>query len=182
LIQRTPDVLWTHSPPAAQATTQATTTLPIVVGVRSNLVAQGLAAGLAHPGGNLTGFALRDIELTGKRLELLTAAVPAIARVAILVAPTIRAHDDVPSTLAPEALTLGVQLQRVAADTPEAFEDAFAAMGQGRAEARMIMDVPVFARNRHRLFALARLHRLPTVSGTRFFAEAGSLLAYGANV
>ena len=46
----------------------------------------------------------------------------------------------------------------------------------------MIMDVPVFARNRHRLFELTRLHRLPTVSGTRFFAEAGSLLAYGANV
>jgi len=182
LIQRTPDILWTHSPPAAQATAQATTTIPIVVGVSSNLVAQGLAAGLAHPGGNLTGFELRDIELTGKRLELLKAAVPAIARVAVLVDPTIRAHDDVPSTVAPEALTLGVQLQRVTADTPEAFEEAFAAMVQGRAEALLIMDVPVFARNRHRLFELARLHRLPTVSGTRFFAEAGSLLAYGANV
>jgi len=182
LVQRTPDVLWTHSPPAAQAAKQATTTIPIVVGASSNLVAQGLAAGLAQPGGNLTGFELRDIELTGKRLELLKAAVPTIARVAVLVDPTIRAHDDVPSTLAPDARTLGVQLQRVAADTPEAFEGAFTAMVQGRAEALMIMDVPVFARNRHRLLELARLHRLPTISGTRFFAEAGSLLAYGANV
>src|SRR5712691_654423 len=182
LVQRTPDVLWTHSPPAAQAAKQATTTIPIVVGASSNLVAQGLAAGLAQPGGNLTGFELRDIELTGKRLELLKAAVPTIARVAVLVDPTIRAHDDVPSTLAPDARTLGVQLQRVAADTPEAFEGAFTAMVQGRAEALIIMDVPVFARNRNRLLELARLHRLPTISGTRFFAEAGSLLAYGANV
>jgi len=182
LVRLKVDVIVVSSTLTALAAKQATTTIPIVVGASSNLVAQGLAAGLAQPGGNLTGFELRDIELTGKRLELLKAAVPTIARVAVLANPTIRAHDDVPSTLAPDARTLGVQLQRVAADTPEAFEGAFTAMVQGRAEALMIMDVPVFARNRHRLLELARLHRLPTISGTRFFAEAGSLLAYGANV
>jgi len=156
LVQRTPDVLWTHSPPAAQATKQATTTIPIVVAVSSDLVAQSLAAGLAQPGGNLTGFELRDIELLGKRLELLKEAVPMIARVAVLVDPAARAHDRVPSNIEAEARALGVQLQRVEAGAPDAFEGAFAAMVQGRAEALIIMDVPVFALHRHRLLEAIR--------------------------
>ena len=37
-----------------------------------------------------------------------------------------------------------------------------------------------FATHRQRLLVLALRHRLPTMSGGRHFAEAGSLLAYGA--
>src|SRR2546425_12607840 len=77
---------------------------------------------------------------------------------------------------------LGVQLQRVEAGSPDTFEAAFAAMGQGGADALLIMEGAMFARNRHRLLDLARLHRLPTMSGGRHFAEAGSLVAYGADV
>ena len=38
LVQRTPDLLWTHSNPGALAAKQATTTIPIVVGVAIDLV------------------------------------------------------------------------------------------------------------------------------------------------
>src|SRR5436309_1557001 len=70
LIQRTPDVLWTHSNPGALAAKQATTTIPIVVGVATDLVAMGLTESLPRPGGNLTGLELRPVELAGKRLQL----------------------------------------------------------------------------------------------------------------
>src|SRR2546425_2194100 len=43
LNQHTPDVLWTHSNPGALAAKQATTTIPIVVGVAIDLVERGLA-------------------------------------------------------------------------------------------------------------------------------------------
>ena len=56
LIRLTPDVLWTHSHPAAQAAKQATTTMPIVVGVASFDATPGLVESLARPGGNLTGL------------------------------------------------------------------------------------------------------------------------------
>jgi hypothetical protein len=65
-----------------------------------------------------------------------------IARVAVLVDPAARAHDRVPSNMEAEARALGVQLQRVEAGAPDAFEGAFAAMVQGRAETLIIMDVP----------------------------------------
>ena len=91
-------------------------------------------------------------------------------------------HARVPGHIEPEARALGVQLQRVEAGSPDTFEAAFAAMGQSGADALLIMEGATFARNRQRLLDLARLHRLPTMAGGRHFAEAGSLLAYGADV
>ena len=182
LVHLAPDVIWTHSTEAVQAVKQVTTTIPIVIGVESNVVEEGLVAGLARPGGNLTGMELRDLELTGKRLQLLKEAVPTIARVAVLVDPTLSVHERVPDNIESEARALGVQLQRVKAGGPDTFEAAFAAMEQGGADALLIMEGATFARNRQRLLDLARLHRLPTMSGGRHFAEAGSLLAYGADV
>jgi putative ABC transport system substrate-binding protein len=177
-----PDVIWTHSPSAARAAQQATTTIPIVTGVAGYLVEQGLAASFARPGGNITGFELGDIELAGKRLQLLKEAVPTVTHVAVLVDPTMQAYDAVPRSLEPEARMLGVRLWRVEAATPEAFDNAFAAMLRARADALMIVDLPVFVRNSDRLLQAALRHRLPTVSGWRRYAEAGSLIAYGAKV
>jgi putative tryptophan/tyrosine transport system substrate-binding protein len=137
-----------------------------------------VSSSLARPGGNVTGFELGDLELAGKRLQLLKEAVPRITRVAVLVDPTMRPYDGVPRNLEPEARTLGVRLQRVEAGTPDAFEGAFAAMMRSGAEALMIVDLPVFARNSELLVELALRHRLPNIAGWRRYAEAGSLLAY----
>ena len=182
LVQRSPDVLWTHSPQGARLARQASTTVPIVIGVAGNLVEQGLATSLARPGGNVTGFELADIELAGKRLQLLKEAIPTIDRVAVLVDPSARIYDSVPGNIEPEARKLRIQVMRVEAGSPEAFEAAFAAMARGRADALMIMDLPLFVRNSPRLMELAIQHRLPTMSGWQRYAEAGSLVSYGANL
>jgi putative ABC transport system substrate-binding protein len=179
LVQLAPDVLWTVSDAAAWAAQRATTTILIVVGVSDGLVAQGLVASHAQPGGNLTGLEHPGIEVTGKRLELLKEAVPTISRVAVLVDPAQAAHVHVPSNLEREARALGVQLQRVEAGAPAAFETAFAAMVQGNADALLIMGSALFATHRQPLLALALQHRLPTMAYGRHLAEAGSLLAYG---
>jgi putative tryptophan/tyrosine transport system substrate-binding protein len=180
LVRLTPKVLWTYSELAVRATKQATTTIPIVVGVSSDLVEQGLVKSLARPGGNLTGLDLREIELMGKRLELLKEAVPTISHVAVLVNPANRLHSGVPENIAAEARALGVQLQRVETGAPEAFEGAFAAMVQRGADALMIPESPFFATHRRQILELALRHRLPTMCSGRHFAEAGSLGAYGA--
>jgi len=124
LVHLAPDVLWTHSTEATQAAKQATTTIPIVIGVENNMVEEGFVANLARPGGNLTGMELRAIELTGKRLQLLKEAVPTITRVAVLVNPTLSGHERVPGNIEAEARALGVQLQRVEAGGPDTFEAA----------------------------------------------------------
>jgi len=182
LVQLAPDVLWLHSDAAAWAAKRATTTIPIVAGaVIGGLVEQGLVASVARPEGNLTGLELPAIEASGKRLELFKEAVPTIARVAVLVDPAIQYHAHVPSNIEAEAHALGVQLQRVETGAPASFEAAFAAMVHGSADALLIMESAFFAAHRQQLLALALQHRLPTMSYGRHFAEAGSLLAYGAD-
>jgi len=182
LVRLKPDVIWTHSIVAAQAAKQATRTIPIVVGVGVDFAEHGLVATLARPGGNVTGLEHRDIDLTGKRLEILTQAVPNASRVAVLIDPANPAHAQIPKNIEAEVRALRVGLQRVEANGPAAFHKAFAVMAQGRTNALMIPDAAMFARNRQRIFDLARTSRLPTISGGQHFAEAGSLMSYGANV
>ena len=78
--------------PPLRAAMNATKIIPIVmVGLRFDPVEAGIVEGLARPGGNVTGITNLNIELGGKRLELLKEAVPKLARVAVLYDPAIRA-------------------------------------------------------------------------------------------
>jgi putative ABC transport system substrate-binding protein len=142
-------------------------------------VEQGLVASLAQPGGNLTGLDFRTTELLGKQIELFKEAVPTITRVAVMVDPARADLVGVPSTMAQEALALGVQLQRVEAGSPDTFEAAFAAMVHDGVDALLIMSSASIGAHQQQLLALALRYRLPTMGYGRRFAEAGSLLAYG---
>ncbi len=182
LVQLQPDVIVTDTTPGALAAKQATTTIPIVVGVAGDLVANGIVASLARPGGNITGQNLRDLELAGKRLELLKEAVPTLTQVAVLVEAANRVFDRVPGHIAAEARALGVRLQRVEVGDVGTFDRAFATITSSGAEALMVMDSAMFNAHRQRILAFARTHRLPTVCGVRAYAEAGCLIAYAANL
>ncbi len=179
LVQLEPDVIWLHTNPAARATKEATTTIPIVVAVSVGLVENGLVASLARPGGNLTGLEMPPKEVSGRRLELLKEAVPNISRVAVLVDPGWQGHAGGPNDIRRESRVLGVELQILQASSPTDFEPSFATMVQGKADALMIMKSALFAVNRRHLAALALRHRLPTMSFALPFAEEGSMLAYG---
>jgi putative ABC transport system substrate-binding protein len=182
LVQLNPDVMVTATTPGALAAQQATTTIPIVVAVSEDLVAEGLVASLARPGGNITGQNLRDPELAGKRLELLKAAVPTLTHVAVLVHAADRSHDRVPGHIATEAHALGVRLQRVEVSDAGAFDQAFGTVASSGAGALMVMDSAMFNAHRQRLLEFVRTHRLPTVCGARPYAEAGCLIAYAPDI
>ena len=182
IVRQAPNVFWTHSSVGARTAAQVTKTIPVVSGVGGDLLAQGLVGSLARPGGNVTGFELFDQDLMGKRLQLLKEALPSVGRVAVLVDPTLPSFDIVPRNIEKEAQLLGVRVQRFEASSVGQFESVFAAMVRERADALMVTDNVLFARNASRLFELALQHRLPTVGGWRRHAEAGSLISYGANV
>jgi putative ABC transport system substrate-binding protein len=182
LVQLKPDVIWTHSPPSVLAAKRTTMTIPIVVGVARDLIEQGIVSSLARPGGNITGMELRDSEIIGKRLDLLKETLPKASRVAVLVNPKDPSHAHVPGNIEPEARVLRLRLQRLEASAPQAIDRAFSAMVQGRADALLLPESAMLSENRHRIFKLAKSKRLPTAAGGPHFAEAGSLLSYGANV
>ena len=182
LVRFAPDLIWIHSTPTALVAKHRISTIPVVIGVATDLVELGIVASLARPGGNLTGFELRTLELLGKQLELLKEAVPRIVRLAVLIDPTRPDHARVTRKLEDQARAIGVQLIGVEAGSPEAFEAAFATMRRVGSNGLMIMDAALFATHREQILALAVQHRLPTISGAGFFAREGGLLAYGADV
>jgi putative ABC transport system substrate-binding protein len=182
LVQLQLDVIVTNTTPGALAAKQATTTIPVVVAVSEDLVAEGIVASLARPGGNITGQNLRDPELAGKRLELLKEAVPTLTQVAVLVHAADRSHDRVPGHIAAEAQALGVRLQRVEVGDVGTFDRVFATIASSGAEALMVMDSAMFNEHRHGILEFARAYRLPTVCGVRIYAEAGCLIAYAPDI
>jgi putative tryptophan/tyrosine transport system substrate-binding protein len=80
-------IVTTASTPAASAAKAASTTIPIVFSIGTDPVRVGLVASLNHPGANITGATTMSVELTPKRLEILSELLPSAARFAVLVNP-----------------------------------------------------------------------------------------------
>jgi putative ABC transport system substrate-binding protein len=179
------DVIVAPLTPAALAAKQATRTLPIVFTTAADPVTSGLVTNLARPGGNVTGLSILAPELIGKRLELLTQAVPGVNRVAVLWQPGAygeRTEKDNLKAAEVAARALGVRLQFVEARGPADFDRAFSEMTRVRADALTVLPSPTFNTERRRLVDLAAKNRLPAVYEWREYVEAGGLMAYGPNL
>ncbi len=118
-------------------------------------VETGQAAGLARPGGNLTGVATGSRELIGKRLELLKESLPRLARVAVLW--NSESHSEVVSLKNAEAAARSVGLKVLPAEVrrPEDLEKTFASLTHDRAEAVMPVASSLF---RTQLFRAAAIY------------------------
>jgi putative ABC transport system substrate-binding protein len=95
---------------------RADSTVPIVVGAcTDDMVAAGIVASLAHPGGNVTGLQKLAPELSTKRLELMKQVLPHASRVAVLWNPDYSDATADWRALRGAARTLGVTLLPVEA-------------------------------------------------------------------
>jgi ABC-type uncharacterized transport system substrate-binding protein len=170
--------------PQALAAQQATRTIPIVFTSVADPVTSGLVTSLARPGGNVTGLSLLAPELVGKRLELLTQAVPGVSRVAVLWQPGglgERTEKDMLKRAEVAARALGVRLQFVEARGPTDFDRAFSDMTRARAGVLTVLPGSMFFNERKRLMDLAAKNRLPAVYPWKEGVDAGGLMAYGVN-
>jgi putative ABC transport system substrate-binding protein len=89
LVRLNVDVIVAGGTAGGLAARQATSTIPIVAGSLADPVADGLAASLARPGGNITGNTFLAPQLGPKRLQLLQEVVPRIKRLAALQHPRV---------------------------------------------------------------------------------------------
>jgi putative tryptophan/tyrosine transport system substrate-binding protein len=184
LVRLPVDVLVTDGEAAIRAAQHATTTIPVVMAISGDPVGEGFVASLAHPGGNITGLSMMFPDLSGKRLELLRGAIPTLSRVAVLwnaaVAATASTFAFKETQIVAHAL--GLQLQSLEVRGPDEFVQAFAAMTREHADALVVISNPFFFGHRMQLAELTVQHRLPAMFQAREWAEAGGLMAYGANI
>jgi putative ABC transport system substrate-binding protein len=175
-----PDVLMTWSTPTSVALKKATSTIPIV-SISGDPVGLGLAESLAHPGGNLTGFAIFSIDVEAKQLQLLKDTLAHLASVAVLSNPTNPVNQPIVDSIRRTATLVGVSVQVLLVDNAGQLVDAFDAAAKERADALLILRDDLFDLNRKQIAALAETRKLPIMAGWSEYAHAGCLMAYGVN-
>ena len=180
LLTRNPRAVVVSTPLAALAVQKLSRTVPIVGTSMNAPIATGLAASLAHPGGNITGVATMAEDLQLKLLEMLRATLPRMRRVLAITNPTNPSHPSMIEAMAAQAARNGLAIDFARVSAPADLDAAFAGMSRQPADA-------VFVFTDNSLFALtgpiitrALEGRVPTVgSFSLTFAQDGGLYAYG---
>ena len=178
LVQLKVDVLVVPVVSAARAAKNATKTIPIVT-ITGDPVGAGIVDSLARPGGNLTGLATLNPNLSGKRLELLTEIIPQLSRVGILRQPV----PEDPNTTFEEykvaARALKIQFQSLEVHGPKPdLEQAFETAAKGRVNALItVTSAPLFLQ-RKRIADLAIKNRLPSMYQGSAWVESCGLMSY----
>jgi putative ABC transport system substrate-binding protein len=175
-----PDVVVTSGGDIVIAAAKAATaTIPIVFTSGGDPVARGFVAGLARPGGNMTGVSLLVIELVPKRLEFVQELVPDAAVLAGLVNPKNSNAGRNVAALREAARIKGVQLHIVEASAEGDFETAFASLAPLHVGGLIVGADPFFNARRRQIVALAARHSMPAIYEWREFVDAGGLISYG---
>jgi putative ABC transport system substrate-binding protein len=177
-------ILVTGSDPLIRAAMNATKTIPIVLtGGGRDPVEAGYVESLARPGGNVTGITNLSRELSGKRLELLKAAVPKLARIAVLYDPGVPGDVlQVKEVLPVAARALKLTIQPWEIRSADDFDRVFAAMGKQRTDGFYVHPSgPLMTANQKRIVGFALKSRLPSMYFYREAAEEGGLMSYGAD-
>jgi len=181
VIAKNVNVLIVNGPSVLHAAHLATRTIPIVVlDLETDPVASGVAASLAHPGGNITGVFLDFPDFTGKWIEMLVESNPKISRIAVLWDPSTGTVQV--ESVKKAAEKLNVKLDVLEVQRPSDFDAAFLMASQRGAGAMVMLSSPLVPPNVQVLAELALRHRFPAITLFRDFARAGGLLAYGPNL
>jgi putative ABC transport system substrate-binding protein len=174
------DIIVTAAPPAVRAARQATSTIPIVM-LMHEPVRLGVVESLARPGGNVTGQAFQDTELTAKRLDLFRQTVPGLSRLAIIwngMGTDAISLQSVESA----AKAMGLQTLGIEVSGPGDFAAAVAKAKAWGAQGLLQMASPMITANRQVLIDLLKLNKLPATCELRMYVVDGCLMTYSADL
>ena len=180
LVRMKVDVIFASSSAEVEPARRATSTIPIVFATHADPVGVGHVSSLARPGGNVTGLAAMDPEITPKRMEILKQTVPRATRFGVLWTTTSPSYRPFLQAAEETRGKLGVQLLTVSVSSVADYDGAFARMAQGRVDAVLVHSSALTVRdNPERLAEFALKHRLPTIFLFRENVIAGGLMSYG---
>jgi putative ABC transport system substrate-binding protein len=174
------DVLVVTGIAPALAARQATATIPIVMtNASDDPVRRGLAASLAHPGGNVTGLVDIAEVLTGKRLELLKQILPRAMRIGVLWHPESPAATRQARGVQAAARVLGLEVQTFEVWQADEIETALNAVANWRADGLYVPHFGgLFVRHQARILDLIRKLRIPAMYTDIAWVDAGGLIGY----
>jgi len=181
LVKLNATILCAFGPAAVRAAVAATRAIPIVaLDLETDPVQAGWAQSLAHPGGNVTGLFLDLSALTGKWLELLRAAIPALRRIAVLWDSTTGPAQL--NAMKATARELHIDVDVLEVRNTDDVDVALRAAVSGGSKAMAMLSSPIVRNTSGQIAEFAMKNRLPAISPFRPFADFGGLMSYGPNL
>jgi putative ABC transport system substrate-binding protein len=177
LVRLKVDVLVGWQTPSVHALKQATGEIPILM-MAGDPVATGLVGSLARPGGNITGVSATTAVVGGKTLELIREMLPSAKRVAVLANAADPFTKPFLEQIQQAGPAMALDIRPLVVRGADEFNAAFLEMAKWRADAVIVQP----SLSRDAAISSALKHRLPSVSPTRVFPEAGGLMSYAASV
>jgi len=176
LLKTEPEVILCGPETYLRALQTATRSIPLD-SMSEDLVAEGFVASLAKPGGNITGISLLSPELDGKRMEILTEAVPGLRRVAALThSIATREHLEQQQEL---ARSRGVELSVFPFAQASEIGPALEAAKASGAQAINFLATPHQVVSRDLILEHMARIKLPAIYQWPETADLGGLIGYG---
>src|SRR5262245_61165065 len=182
LVALAPDVIFASGSAAVGPLRRATRTVPIVFAATPDPVGAGFVESLARPGGNITGFTPYEYGIGAKWLEVLKDVAPSVALVAVIRDPTITCGIGLWGAIQSVSPSFGVELRPVDVGDAGEIERALAAFAGSPNGGLILTGSALAIVHRDLIIALAARYQLPAVYYERYFAAAGGLISYGAEI
>ena len=180
LGQSKADLIVAITTPAA-LTALSATNKPVVF-IVGDPVGAGLAASLAHPGGNATGVSTLVAELVGKRLELLHLLVPGMRRVALLRNPNNPLDVSSLDNAQQAARESNVRLVTLEARNAKDLDRILHALKRGTADGMVVSADSLFRTNQPKIARTANDVGLPAIFPFYLGSDNGALMSYGPSI
>jgi putative tryptophan/tyrosine transport system substrate-binding protein len=139
-------------------------------------LAKGYVANLSHPGGNVTGIFVREIELAAKRVEIAREAFPRATLVGIAFDTLTHEQGD---AAADAARKLGLEPRMVEVKGEQGYAGAFGMDDDSRGQPIILPAGGRFLRDRAAIAQALLERRIPSIAAFRENMEAGALISYG---
>jgi putative ABC transport system substrate-binding protein len=185
LVALAPEVMIVAGGSAGEAVQQASRHVPVVLAQSIDPVGAGFVASLARPGGNITGFTQFEYSLAGKWLQLLKEIAPNVTNVGVLRdlgGPVLAAAVGQWAVIQAMTEQIGVEVTPIGIRDPNEIERGIAAFARGPNGGLIVSFSSSATIHRRAIIASAARHRLPAVYPFRYFAAAGGLVSYGADL
>jgi putative ABC transport system substrate-binding protein len=186
IVSGSPDLIFVgSSSPIVRAAAAASNRIPILFSV-SDALASGLVTNLSRPGANVTGSSSTGgVEAEGKRIELMTQAIPGVRRIAYVDGDNAWEGNGHRPVVEAAARSLGVQIVPVLLEAP--FDDAAVDRVAARVAAERF-DAVVVGLATGTTTAAAGLGRmvarqsLPAIAGNLTFVDVGFMMVHASSV
>jgi putative ABC transport system substrate-binding protein len=181
LIANGVDVIVVYADVLAKEMMRHTTKVPIVMAAGGDLIALGVVASLARPGGNVTGFSIYVApEIDARRLQLMKETAPTTSRAVYL---GTKSEWDSGNGKALQLAAEGLGINIILVEHSLAgHAEAFHIMENEHPDALIVGNWTSLWVRRQAIYDFAVQHRMPVIYPWREYVDRGGLMSYGVNL